>query len=240
MTKPLPASDAIEALAALGEPNRQRLYDLVAASREAIGRDEAAAAIGISRELAAFHLDRLVRAGLLDTEYRRLGGRSGPGAGRPAKLYRRAEREVVLSIPPRHYDVAAEILAEGLDRLEGSRGSEAVDAVARERGTALGLAARRNAGPRPGRRRLRSALVDLLRDRGYAPEVDESSGAVCLGNCPYHALAVSHRTLTCGMNLAWAGGVVDALAGSSLRPQLDPKPGYCCVVFRPASDRTED
>ncbi len=240
MTRPSRANDAIEALAALGEPNRQRLYELVAAGREAVGRDEAAAALGISRELAAFHLDRLVEAGLLETEYRRLGGRSGPGAGRPAKLYRPAEREVILSIPPRQYDVAAEVLAEGLDRLQGTRGSDAVGTVARERGTTMGLAARRNAGSRPGRRRLRSALVDLLRDGGYAPEVDEGSGAVCLGNCPYHALAVSHRALTCGMNLAWAGGVVDALAGSSLRPELDPKPGYCCVVFRPTGNRTED
>jgi len=240
MTKPALANGVIEALVVLGEPNRLRLYELVAASREAIGRDEAAAALAISRELAAFHLDRLVQAGLLDTEYRRLGGRSGPGAGRPAKLYRRAERDVSLSIPPRHYDVAADVLAEGLDRLDGALGADAVGAVARERGTAIGLEARRKAGPRPGGGRLRSALLDVLRDAGYAPMVDGSSGSVCLGNCPYHALAESHRALTCGMNLAWAGGVVDALAGSSLRPELDPKPGYCCVVFRPIGDRAED
>ncbi len=235
--KPSPSNDAIEAVAALGEPNRQHLYDLVAASREAIGRDEAATALGISRELAAFHLDRLVDAGLLDTEYRRLGGRSGPGAGRPAKLYRRADREVTLSLPPRHYDFAADVLADGLDRLEGTSGTDAVAAAARERGTVVGLGARRKAGPRPSRRRLRAALIDLLDRAGYAPEVDRSSGTVCLGNCPYRALASSHRTLTCGMNLAWAGGVVNALVDAKLRPELDPRPGYCCVVFRPAHNR---
>lgn len=240
MTKQSPTSDAIEALAALGEPNRQRLYELVAAGREAMGRDEAAAALGISRELAAFHLDRLVEAGLLETEYRRLGGRSGPGAGRPAKLYRRADREVALSLPPRHYDFAADVLADGLDRLEGTSGIEAVAAAARERGTFAGLGARRKAGPRPSRRRLRAALIELLDGAGYATEVDRASGTVYLGNCPYHALASSHRELTCGMNLAWAGGVVDALIDSRLRPELDPRPGYCCVVFRPAADRAAD
>ncbi len=233
-------ADAIEAVAQLGEPNRQRLYDLVATSREPVGRDDAATALGMSRELAAFHLDRLVEAGLLQTEYRRRSGRSGPGAGRPAKLYRRADREVAISLPPRRYDFAADVLADGLDRLEGTSGTDAVAAVARERGTALGLDARRQAGRRPSGRRLRSSLLDLLRDAGYAPEVDQASGTVCLGNCPYHALAASHRSLTCGMNLAWAGGVTDALAGSGLRPELDPKPGYCCVVFRPADGRTED
>src|SRR5512140_3702495 len=107
--------DAIEAVALLEEPTRKRLYDLVAASRAAIGRDEAAAALGISRELAAFHLDRLLEVGLLDTEFRRRGDRTGPGAGRPAKHYRRAARDIAVSLPSRSYDVAAEVMATALD-----------------------------------------------------------------------------------------------------------------------------
>ena len=240
MMKPSAASEAIGAVALLEEPNRQRLYDLVATSREPVGRDDAASALGMSRELAAFHLDRLVEAGLLDTEYRRRGGRTGPGAGRPAKLYRRVDREIAISLPPRHYDFAADVLADGLDRLEGTSGSEAVAAVARERGTAIGLDARRSVGPRPSGQQLRTVLLELLRGAGYAPEVDPGSGTVRLRNCPYHALASSHRALTCGMNLAWASGAADALAGSRLRPELAPEAGYCCVVFRPADDRTED
>lgn len=228
--------DPVEAVALLEEPNRQRLYDLVAASHEPVGRDDAAAALGISRELAAFHLDRLAVAGLLETEYRRRGGRTGPGAGRPAKLYRRSDREVAISLPPRRYGLAADLMATALDRLSGGSGAEAVAAVARERGTKVGLEARRDAGPRPGRRRVLTALLDLLRGAGYAPEVDPTSGAVCLRNCPYHALASSHRELTCGMNLAWADGVAGALAESGLRPELAPTPGFCCVMFQPAPD----
>lgn len=233
MTKTRAVSDSLEAIALLDEPNRRRLYELVTVSREPIGREKAAAELGISRDLAAHHLDRLLDAGLLEVEYRRVGGRTGPGAGRPAKLYRRTERELAVSFPSRRYDVAAELLATAFDRLDAPSGADAVAAVARELGTSIGLEARRNAGPKPSRKRLFAALIELLRGSGYAPEVDEANGAVCLRNCPYHALAQSHRVLTCGMNLAWAEGVSVALRDSGLRPQLDPKPGYCCVVFQP-------
>jgi predicted ArsR family transcriptional regulator len=235
MTKKPTVEDPIEAVALLEEPNRQRLYDLVVASHAPVGRDDAAAALGISRELAAFHLDRLAVAGLLETEYRRRSGRTGPGAGRPAKLYRRGGREVAVSLPPRHYDLAADLMATALDRLGDRTAIDAVTAVARERGTAAGAEARQNAGARSGRRRLQTALLDTLRGSGYEPEIETRSGQVSLRNCPYDALVSDHRTLTCGMNLAWAEGVVDGLADSGLRPELAPKPGYCCVVFQPTS-----
>jgi len=235
MTNEDAVADPVRAIALLDEPTRRRLYELVSANREAVGRDDAAAGIGISRELAAFHLDRLVAGGLLETEYRRRSGRTGPGAGRPAKLYRRADREVAVTIPPRQYDLAADVFAEGIGRLEGTSGVDAVADVARERGADLGAEARRKAGPRPSRRRRLTALVDLLGGRGYEPGVDEVSGAVRLRNCPYHALASRHRELTCGMNLAWAEGLATEME-SRLRPELAPTPGYCCVVFRPPSE----
>ncbi|MET1232723.1 MAG: transcriptional regulator [Candidatus Limnocylindrales bacterium] len=228
--------DAIEAVALLDEPNRRRLYELVVASRTAVGRDEAAAALGISRELAAFHLDRLLASGLVRAEYGRRSGRSGPGAGRPAKLYRRTGREIAVSLPPRRYDRAAGVFAEGLSRLEGPAAAGAVAEVAGERGAALGVEARANAGPRPSRTSLRSALMDLLTREGYEPKVDAASGTVCLRNCPYHALATTHRDLTCTMNLAWAKGVASAV-GARLQPELAPSPGYCCVVFRDTRGR---
>ena len=234
MTKKPAVENPIEAVALLEEPNRQHLYDLVTASHEPIGRDDAAAALGISRELAAFHLDRLLEAGLLETEYRRRGGRSGPGAGRPAKLYRRADREIAISLPPRHYGLAADFMATALDRLGGASGAEAVATVARERGTVAGIDARRKAGARPGRRRLLTTLLDLLRGAGYEPDLDKANGTVRLQNCPYDALASNHRQLTCGMNLAWAEGVVDGLGDSKVGVTLAPEPGRCCVVFHSA------
>lgn len=232
MTKMPAVDDSIAAVALLEEPNRQHLYDLVVASPEPVGRDDAAGALGISRELAAFHLDRLAHGGLLETEYRRRGGRTGPGAGRPAKLYRRANRQVTISLPPRNYAFAADLMATALDRSTAASAAAVADA-ARERGAAIGAGARREVGARPGRGRLLTALLDVLRAAGYEPRIETQNRTVSLRNCPYEELAADHRELTCGMSLAWAMGVVDGL-GSSASAQLAPQPGRCCVVFRTA------
>ena len=221
---------AIEAVAALAEPNRRRLYEFVIGSADAVGRDEAVAALGIKRELVAFHLDRLVEAGLLRAEYRRLSGRTGPGAGRPAKLYRRTEQEISVSLPARRYERAAELMATALGRVGDASGIQALAAVARQRGMAVGREARRMFGRRRGAARSLAGLVDLLSGAGYEPRV-ETDGTVCLGNCPYAALTTDHRELTCGMNLAWAEGVVTGLGVGDVTARLAPEAGRCCVVF---------
>ena len=220
MTTP---ADAVEAIALLDEPVRRDLYEWVIAQPEAVGRDQASTALGITRALAAFHLDRLARAGLLETEFRRLTGRSGPGAGRPAKLYRRSAREVEVSLPARRYGLAAELFAQALDR--GAVNGDTLATVAHEAGVALGRSARR--GRRPGT----SRALRVLADGGYEPVVSED-GTIRLRNCPFHALASDHRDLTCGMNLALAKGMLDGVGTADLSAQLDPQPGWCCVVLR--------
>jgi predicted ArsR family transcriptional regulator len=225
-------SDPIAALATLSEPNRRRLYDLVVSNREPVGRDDAAAALGMSRELAAFHLDRLAEVGLLVAEYRRRSGRTGPGAGRPAKLYRRAAGDLSVSMPPRHYGRAADLLATALSRPGAEPAVDEVMAVARERGASVAREARQNVGRRATTRRLHAALVEALDRFGYEPAVDEPTGTVRLRNCPYDALAVEHQSLTCGMNLAWAEGVAEGLADAKLQPERVPRAETCCVEFR--------
>jgi predicted ArsR family transcriptional regulator len=231
-------TDPIGAIASLDEPKRRQLYEFVVASHGPVGRDESAAATGMSRELVAFHLDRLVEAGLLETEYKRLGGRRGPGAGRPAKLYRRSDRDLAVSFPSRDYERAAHLLAGALEQLDRDPGTPssvvAVAEVARARGATEGAEARRSAGPRPSRRRLRAALIDLLGRAGYAPDVAPDTGRIDLRSCPYDALAASHRDLTCGMNVAWAEGVLDGLGHSGLAAKLAPADDHCCVVFEGA------
>lgn len=220
---------AIEAIATLEEPQRRALYDWVVAQGTAVGRDAAAAGVGISRALAAFHLDRLAEAGLLTVEYRRLSGRTGPGAGRPAKLYRRAAGEVVVSLPERRYALAARMLADAVDR--SGIGSDAIEASAHDAGRAIGRAARAVAGPRPSRGRRREALLEVLSDHGYEPRVD-ATGEILLANCPFDALVDEHRQLVCGMNLALAEGALEALGDTRLHAELDEPPGHCCVSFR--------
>jgi predicted ArsR family transcriptional regulator len=221
---------AITAVAALEEPARRALYEWVAAAGRAVSRDEAATATGVSRALAAFHLDRLVKDGLLEPEYRRLTGRTGPGAGRPAKLYRRADREIAVTLPERRYDVAADLLATALEDASRHVPPAAVRSVARQAGRVAGAFARTKAGPRPSRARRRTALLETLRDRGYEPREAEA-GEIRFANCPFDALVEDHRDLVCGMNLSLAEGLVEGLGGDTLTARLDPQPGVCCVAL---------
>ena len=223
----------LQAIASLDEPARRALYEWVATAGHAVGRDEAAAAVGVSRALAAFHLDRLVRDGLLVPEYRRLTGRTGPGAGRPAKLYRRAPREVTVSLPERRYETAAKLFAETLDRLSGGRGpSPELEDAAREVGEASGETAATEAGRPRSRSGRRAAVVAALRERGYEPFTDDD-GDIRLRNCPYHALVDEHRPLVCGMNVALVKGLIHGARGAGLSARLDSRPGLCCVAIGP-------
>ena len=110
--------DDLAAIGLLDEPVRRRLYDWVVGQPEPVGREAAARAVGVSRAIATFHLDKLAEAGLLDSSYRRLTGRSGPGAGRPARVYLRASREFSVSLPERRYARAADLFAAALHAVE--------------------------------------------------------------------------------------------------------------------------
>ncbi len=222
-------------MALLDEPTRRRLYDLVVRSDDAVGRDDAAAAIGISRELAAFHLDRLAGAGLLLVEFRRRSGRSGPGAGRPAKLYRPADVDVAVSLPRREYERAATMLSDAMVLLDAEPTRAVLHEVARAAGGRVGAEAHGATTSRYRDPRGRPDLVDVLQGAGFGPDVDPGSGDVTLRNCPYRSLAARNQELVCGMNLAWADGMVSALGITDVDVELRPQPGRCCVVFHRAS-----
>nr|WSW68600.1 helix-turn-helix domain-containing protein [Streptomyces sp. NBC_00995] len=210
---------ALEALAALGDPVRRGLYRHVTGAPGEVGRDAAAEAVGVSRSLAAFHLDKLVEAGLLEVDFRRLSGRSGPGSGRPSKLYRRAEGERTVSLPPRSYDTASRLLAEVVERagLDGE-----LQAAARAAGEAAGGGPGCEADP-----------VEALRARGYEPFWDD--GTLRLNNCPFHALADQFPALICGMNLAGIEGLLGGLpGGEGWNAAMDPLPRGCCVAIEAA------
>ena len=206
--------DSFDVLGLLAEPVRRAVYQYVAAAPVERGRDEVADAVGISRSLAAFHLDKLVEAGLLAVTYRRRGTRAGPGAGRPAKLYRRAEVEHTVSVPPRAYATAAALLAEVVDEA----GLEPrLQAAARRAGRAAGAA-------------LGEDLMAGLTARGYQPYRDGAE--IRLRNCPFHHLARDYPPLVCGMNLALLEGLLaGAPGGDGWSARMDPRPGECCVAL---------
>ena len=221
--------DRIAGVASLAEPQRRALYRFVVSRRGAVSKDEAAAAMGVARSVATFHLDRLVADGLLTTEYRRLTGRQGPGAGRPAKLYRRAEGEMSVSLPARQYDLAAGLLAAAVTEAirTGTPVAEALTRVATERGRELGGRALEVAGKRPSRRARLDAALGVLDEQGYEPH--EHGSEVVLANCPFHALVDEQRDLVCGMNRDFLGGMAEVLGDDVLAARLAPSEGNCCV-----------
>jgi predicted ArsR family transcriptional regulator len=207
---------------ALAEPTRRALYEYVVGRTDPVGREEAATAVGVPPHTAKFHLDRLVEAGLLTTEYRRIGGRSGPGAGRPSKLYRRAEGQVAVSLPDRKYDLVGHILASGVERAAaGADLGGAIEDAAAETGRAIGSEAA------PGDV---AAFTRVLADHGFEPRVDGDT--VLLANCPFDALAKTHAALVCGLNRSFVQGVADGVGCAGVTACLEPEPGLCCVKAR--------
>jgi predicted ArsR family transcriptional regulator len=230
-TEPLDEDDVdaqITAVAALNEPLRRGLYRFTVGQTAPVSRDQAAQELGISRELAAFHLDKLVELGLLEVEFRRLTGRQGPGAGRPAKLYRPSARKLDLSFPARRYELAAHLLAGALATGDGES-PVGLDDVARRFGEDLGREARRRIGRRAGAGPLLARIAAVLEGYGFEPVHDEA--AVMLRNCPFDTVAVAHPELVCGMNLAIVEGLVAGLGSDAIEARLAPEPGRCCVVI---------
>jgi predicted ArsR family transcriptional regulator len=219
--------DKLAQLASLAEPVRRDLYEFVIRQDHEVSRDEASRAVKISLALAAFHLDRLAADGLLDVIYRRAPGRSGPGAGRPSKLYKRSSRPIEFSAPPRNYGLLAGIFA-------ASVGSKESKVAAREeggrRGLEIGKEARARAGKSPADRALVKNLGEVLRENGFEPV--RSGNELRLRNCPFDELATEHRDLVCGMNLAMQRGILEGLRARRIEAKFEPRPGACCVAFR--------
>jgi predicted ArsR family transcriptional regulator len=217
----------LAAVSGLDDPVRRRLYEFVSGRAEPVGRDEAAAAAGIGRPLAAYHLDKLVGLGLLAASYQRPAGRGGPGAGRPAKVYARSGREFAVTVPPREYELAARLLAVAVESDRSGASRATLRDAAQQFGADLG---RRCRPAGPGREGKRRATEAALREHGFEPWQDED-GTVRLRNCPFHQLAARHTEIVCGMNLALIEGLVAGVGASGLHPALDPRPGCCCVVI---------
>lgn len=225
--------DQVAGVAALNDPIRRSLYLFVANSPEAVSREQAATAVGVQKALAAFHLDKLAEEGLLEFEFKRLTGRSGPGAGRPAKLYRRSERQIEVSLPQREYDLAGALLAGAIDAAESGGRSvrQELERSSYAFGRTMGERAKERAGGRASKAKQREALLEILREHGFEPR--QVGSEVVLANCPFHALAQQFTELVCGMNLHLLQGVRSVLdvGERELQPRLEPEPGQCCVKF---------
>ena len=231
-------AERVAGVAALADPMRLDLYRYVIAQPTPVSRDQAATGLGVPRHTAKFHLDKLVEAGLLDRGFQRLSGRRGPGAGRPAKLYQRSKVQVSVTLPERHYDLAAGLLAQAVD--DSVRTSTPVlaclAAAAADRGGQLAHQAAVVPGSTTDTPDRVTVACDVLAEQGYEPR--RSGSRVTLANCPFDALARAHTNLVCGMNLALLEAFTRQAAAGAMRARLDPDADRCCVVLDVAEDRT--
>jgi len=237
---PTPTSPAkgLHAITSLAEPTRRAVYEFVALAGDWVSRDGAATAVGLERGTAAHHLDRLADDGLLEVDYRRLTGRSGPGAGRPAKVYRRSRRDFEVSLPPRDYELAGSMLAAAVDRSRsyGVGIDDAVAAVAIDRGEQLAEEVRTRLRTATGRgvHARRNAALEVLSEHGFEP-IAEDSGTIALRNCPFHQLAQEHTELICNMNLCMLQSTLVDLGDTGFEARLEPDDDACCVRLHPVS-----
>jgi predicted ArsR family transcriptional regulator len=212
------AEDPWTGVTALVDPSRRALYDHVRRAGHPVSREAAADAVGISRGLAAFHLDKLVDVGLLRATY---AASAGQPRGRPPKVYEATEEGVTLTLPERRYQLIAEILADAVadDPADASRGAVR---EARRRGRAVGAAQQG------------TDLLTALARLGFEPASER--GRVLLHNCPFHALAARHTELVCGLNHAFLGGLLHGMQATGARARLAPHPGRCCVELSVPED----
>ncbi|WP_457950704.1 helix-turn-helix transcriptional regulator [Pseudarthrobacter sp. alpha12b] len=212
----LPWADRIAAVASLTDARRLQLFELVAASPQPVGRDEVAEAAGMARSTVSFHLDRLVQDGLLAVEFHKPAGRTGPGSGRPAKMYRTVGNEVGASVPDRNYDLAGELMAAAIEATQADGGpvGESLRAVAFRKGRELAEAS--------------AGLEEFLAETGYQPEPD-GEGGYLLPNCPFHRLSRAHAAVVCDMNGAFLRGAAVGCGNPEDRVATDAGPGHCCA-----------
>lgn len=236
----------VAGIGTLADPVRRRLYRYVCAQAHPVSRDQAAEAVGIARHQAKFHLDRLEAEGLLDTDYVRLTGRTGPGAGRPAKRYRRGSGEFAISVPARDYELAGQIMAEAItdSATNGTPIAEAVHLAAAARGKAIAdTIADTIADSPPATDAALSQLAGVLSEHGYEPHT--FGDTLVLMNCPFHALVRNHPQLVCRINHALITELAQRLVPGRLDAHLEPGENRCCVTLttrsrRKGSERADD
>lgn len=228
-------ADELDTAAVLAEPLRRRLYQYVSTQRHPVSRDQAAEALDIPRHTVKFHLDRLVTEGMLTVQYQRLTGREGPGAGRPAKLYRRSAKEVSVTVPERDYALAGTVLARAIEDSASTGGPvlESVERAAAGIGTDVARRADEAGDKAASDEDPLRRTCAVLAGQGYEPLIED--GRICLMNCPFHALAAEHTQLVCSMNLALLRSVAAETGHGQLAACLKPHPERCCVVIERSS-----
>ncbi|MGQ5640605.1 MULTISPECIES: helix-turn-helix transcriptional regulator [unclassified Streptomyces] len=222
---------SLTSLAALGDATRRRMFEIIRRERRPVTREEVADSLGISRKLAAFHLDKLVAAGLLQARVESPGGIRK--VGRRPKVYEPVDEAIGVTIPERRYGMLADVLTEAvLTETDGEPAREAALRVAYRRGETLGAAERERVRPgRLGAERGLTVAADALEEFGYEPK-RVGPTLMRLRNCPFHPMAAKAPELVCAVNQAFLAGYLHGLGSDKTTAVLAPQPGACCVELR--------
>jgi predicted ArsR family transcriptional regulator len=229
-----PDTDAsIRAVAALEDQLRRGMYAYIRQAGRPVGRDEAAGAVGISRKLAAFHLDKLVEAGVLCAHYAPLSGIRK--VGRAPKVYEPSGLDIRVNIPQRQHELLAGILLDAvLDEGDTSARATAVQ-LAKDSGTALGRTEQQRSKPgRLGTERALTLAAQVLTGHGFTP-ARTASDRLRLRDCPFHPLTTKAPEFVCEVNRSFCAGVLTGLDAHTVTAVLEPLAGNCCVELRAAA-----
>jgi predicted ArsR family transcriptional regulator len=223
-----PSTTGLDAVTVLADEVRRRMYGFTRRAHRPVTREEAAADAGVSAKLAAFHLDKLVAAGLLRSRYDSPDG--ARRVGRKPKVYEPADTDIRISIPERRPDVLAEILVDALLGQEpGEDARSAALRAARRRGEDLGAATRARSRPgRLGPERSVTLAQTVLEQYGFEPDRPAPTELRLL-NCPFHPLAGRSPELVCAVNHAFLSGFLTGVQAAGIDAVLAPHPGRCCV-----------
>lgn len=211
-------TDRLSKLGAFSDPIRRSLFEFVTNCREPVTRAEAATALKISRNLAAYHLDQLVESGFLTFVYAHPEGHGGPGSGRPAKRYTRAEDVLSISIPPRSFGMLANLFVQAMSADESGAVQSRLNELAKDEG-----------------KRASSKVVETtegLVTLGYEPSVT-TDGDIVMHNCPFHEAMEHDPQLVCALNHHLLQGFLEARGEDPNKAELSPCSGRCCVVIHP-------
>jgi len=197
----------MDALQVIGDPELRETLLVVRGRPQAVSIRDVAAATGAHHNVARRRLERLAAAGLLTTSFERPPGRSGPGAGRPAKVYAPAPETSSIEFPERRYPELVGLLVDAVPRRR-------VPEVGERFGAALAVAA--GVEPADDVRAGLEGLCDAIGAIGFQArlaEVADGRAEIVTPTCPLRPLVVANPAVAGVDHGVWRGLVAAAIEG---------------------------
>ncbi|GBD83663.1 helix-turn-helix domain protein [bacterium BMS3Abin02] len=215
--------------ATLGDPTRRSIYLRVRSSPEPLTATLVANEFGIHPNVARHHLDRLTEEGYLEVTRRRPTGKTGPGAGRPAKCYAATLKEIDLQFPTRRYDLLIDLLVRIVLHLAPGDGLQIALEIGRDFGRELASGITTT-----GDGDLAASLetvASLMQKEGFEIIADPAGEKLLTEHCPFSAGKFEHPEVLCSLDRGIMTGIfeiVDPQRAAALEANLEMD--HACVT----------